>query len=330
MNDSSRGPSTSSLLETPTSRRRFLELASKLSVAFGLSTTLVGRMAEAAERVIEGRAPVIWLQGQACSGCSISLLNSEDPGPLELITQQISLKYHPTLSAVTGSAGIDIVESWAAGDEPFVLVVEGSLPETMPEACKVNGIPLLDVVERAARAATAVVAVGSCAAFGGIPAAAGNPTGAQAIPPLLRGRGVQAPIVRIPGCPSHPDWVVGTLVHLLEFGLPPLDGLGRPQAFFSRLVHDQCPRFSDFEREHFAEDYGEDGCLFRLGCLGVITHADCTVRMWNSGANSCINAGAPCIGCAGAGFALDPQLALSRVNEKDPGDDPRGDGSVGR
>lgn len=315
-------------LESPTTRRQFLELAGKLSVAFGLSHTLVPQLAEAASRVFEGRAPVLWLQGQACSGCSISLLNSSDPDPIELITQQISLKYHPTLSAATGHPAVEIVEAWAALEKPYVLVVEGSLPASMPTACQVGEAPLAELVLRAARSATAVVAVGSCSAFGGIPSAAGNPTGAQSVPALLRHHGIRTPLVRVPGCPAHPDWIVGTLVHLLEFGMPQLDSLERPTAFFSRLVHDQCQRFADYEREFFAQDYGDPGCLFELGCLGPRTHADCTVRMWNSGASSCITAGAPCIGCAGADFAKDHEVAFSRVSEPDR--DENGHGGSGR
>ena len=303
--------------ESTMSRRDFLELAAKLSVAFGLSQTVVPRLADAAEKLFQGRAPVLWLQGQACSGCSISMLNVKDPDPIDLITRQVALKYHPTLSAATGHPAIEIVEAWAALDQPYVLVVEGSLPAKMPSACKVGETPLADLVLKAARRATAVVSVGNCAAFGGIPAASGNRTGAISVPEILQGEGVRTPHVRVPGCPSHPDWTVGTLLHLIEVGLPPVDELDRPKAFFSRLVHDQCPRFSDYEREAFAKDYGDAGCLFKLGCLGPLTHSDCNIRLWNSGAGSCISRGAPCIGCASPRFARDDQFALTRVSETD-------------
>ncbi len=308
-------------------RRHFLEVAAKLSVAFGLAPSVVPDLAEAAENLFEGRAPVVWLQGQSCSGCSISLLNSEDPGPLELITRRVALKYHPTLSAATGAPGIEIVESWIAGDRPFVLVVEGSLPETLESACTVGDRPLRELVVRAADRAHAVVAAGTCAAFGGIPAAAGNPTGARDVPAVLAAAGVTTPLLRVPGCPPHPDWIVGTLLHLIRVGLPKVDELDRPVAFYGRLVHDQCQRFADYERQFFARDYGEPGCLFKLGCLGPVTHADCNVRLWNSGAGSCINRDAPCAGCAGEAFARDDRIALTRFGER-PGPDDDGEGHV--
>mgnify|MGYP001095047658 CR=1 FL=1 len=306
------------------SRRDFLEVAARFSVMFGLAPTLVGDLAKASERLFEGRAPVIWLQGQACSGCSISLLNTEDPGPLELITRSIALKYHPTLSAATGHHAIDIVEEWIGGSEDFVLVVEGSLPRDLKSACMVGEHPLEDLVLAAAQRATAVAAVGTCAAFGGVPSAAGNPTGAWSIPELLADKRIRTPLVRVPGCPSHPDWIVGTLLHLIQVGVPPVDDLQRPKAFYSRLIHETCQRYADYESERFAHDYGEPGCLFKLGCLGPITHADCNVRLWNSGAGSCIGRNAPCVGCASEHFAKNVDLALTRFSEDDD------EGHVGR
>jgi len=144
--------------------------------------------------------------------------------------------------------------------------------------------------------------VGICATAGGIPGAEGNSTGAMSVPAFLKQAGIAIPCIVIPGCPAHPDWIVGTLVHVLQFGPPPLDELGRPKAFFSKFIHDQCPRFADYERENFAKKFGDDGCLFRLGCAGPITKADCNLRQWNGGTNTCIKAGAPCIGCAWEGF----------------------------
>jgi hydrogenase small subunit len=163
---------------------------------------------------------------------------------------------------------------------------------------------------RAAKSAKAVVAVGTCAAFGGIPAAEGNPTGSVSVPKFLTDSGVQAATICVPGCPAHPDWLLGTLAHVLKFGLPALDTLGRPKVFFSHVLHDQCPRFADYERENFAMAFGEPGCLFKLGCLGPNTVADCATRQWNGGVNSCIRAGAPCIGCAGKDFVAKTAFPL--------------------
>jgi hydrogenase small subunit len=185
----------------------------------------------------------------------------------------------------------------------YILAVEGAVPGAMPRACHFGDEPFGVQLQRAARQAKAVLSVGSCAAFGGIPAAENNPTGAVSVPGFLKQAGVATPVVSIPGCPVHPDWLVGSIVHILKFGLPPLDERGCPIAFCGRLVHDQCPRFADYERENFAKAFSEEGCMFKLGCQGPLTKADCNLRLWNGGTNTCIRSGAPCIGCASASFA---------------------------
>ena len=174
---------------------------------------------------------------------------------------------------------------------------------------------MTEQVVRAAKGADAVLAIGSCAAFGGIPAAEGNVTGAMNVADYLKERGVDKPVIRLPGCPSHPDWMVGTIVHVLEFGMPEMDEYGRPTMFYGKALHDQCPRYADFEAENFAAQFADDGCLFELGCLGPVTNADCTTRLWNGGTNSCIKANAPCIGCAGEDFALEKGTSFHRKVE---------------
>jgi len=297
------------------SRRRFMKLAGSLALAMGLGPGFAPQVAEALESLATGQAPVLWLQGQSCSGCSVSLLNSENPGPARVLTKYISLLFHTTLSAATGHTAMEVVEkSIAAGG--YFLAVEGAMPAGMPKACMMGHRPVTELVLQAAQKAKAVLAVGSCAAFGGIPAAQNNPTGAVDAPTFLKAKGVNTPVIRLPGCPVHPDWMVGTLVHLIKFGMPKLDKEGRPTMFYGRLLHDRCPRFADYERENFAKNFGDDGCLFRLGCLGPVNHSDCATRYWNRGANTCIAAGAPCIGCASEIFARSAALPFYRKGEK--------------
>jgi hydrogenase small subunit len=283
-------------------RRSFLELGARLGALMGVGAGAIPRLALALEHMASGAAPVLWLQGQSCSGCSVSLLNGTAPGPAALLTQYIQLVFHQTISAATGQAAVAAVDR-AIAQGGYLLCVEGAVPAGMPKACQFGGEVFGTQVLRAAQNAKAVIAVGTCAAFGGIPAAEGNPTGAVSVPEHFNSRGIKAPTIRLPGCPPHPEWLLGTLTHILSSGLPPLDAQGRPRMFFDRLLHDMCPRFADYERERFAQSFGEPGCLFKLGCLGPITHADCTVRLWNGGINSCITAGAPCAGCAGPEFA---------------------------
>ena len=299
----------------PITRRSFITLSLRLAAMMGLGSSAVPAMADALERIVRGRAPALWLQGQCCSGCSVSLLDSEPLGADQLLTRQIALAFHQTLSGATGHQAVETVDrAIAAGG--FILVVEGSVPASMPRACFFGEENFGSQLLRAARAAKAVVAVGTCATSGGIPAAEGNPTGATSVPAFLTRSGVATPCISIPGCPAHPDWIVGTLVHVLQFGLPQLDKAGRPAAFFGKLVHDQCPRFADYERENFAKNFGDDGCLFHLGCAGPLTRADCNLRQWNGGTNTCIRAGAPCIGCAWEGFAAKRDFPFYLKNDR--------------
>ena len=296
------------------SRREFLKMGTGLAAMMGLGPLAAPEMARALEKMVAKQAPVLWLQGQSCSGCSVSFLNTAHPDPAEVLVRYISLLFHSTISSATGHVAMDVINK-AIDKGGLILVVEGSIPRGMDKACVVGHEPVSRQVLRAARAADAVVALGSCAAFGGIPAAQGNPTGAVDVPAFLSSGGVKKPVVRLPGCPTHPDWLVGTLAHILRFGLPPLDALGRPKMFYGRLVHDTCPRFADYERENFAMKFGDDGCLFKLGCQGPITYADCTLRYWNRGANTCIKAGAPCIGCASENFARSADYSFYRKSE---------------
>lgn len=295
-------------------RRDFIKQSSALAAMMGLGSFAIPDIARAMQTLSAVNPPVLWIQAQSCSGCSISLLNSENPGPVELLTRYISLVSHQTLSMATGDTFIDTMEK-SMDHGGYFLVVEGSIPAGMPKACLMNHEPVADIIVRAARSAKAVITIGTCASFGGIPAAEGNSTGAVSVPDYLDGKNIKKDIIRLPGCPSHPDWLVGTLVHLLSFGMPKLDSLNRPEMFYSRLVHDQCPFFADYEKENFAEKIGDKGCLFKLGCCGPITYADCNIRKWNSGTNTCITASAPCTGCASENYVAKKDFPLFRKNE---------------
>jgi hydrogenase small subunit len=290
------------------SRRDILKIGVNLAAVMGMSA-LAPQIAEAVEALAAGNVPVLWLQAQSCSGCSVSTLNSDKPGPAQILTQLISLRFNATLSAATGHQAVEVINK-TIEEGGFYLVVEGAIPTGMPEACVVGDEPVTRQIQRAASKCKAIVALGTCAVFGGIPAAENNPTGAVRLSAFLASQKIDKPTISIPGCPPHPDWLVGTLAHLVKFGLPALDKEGRPLMFFSRVIHDQCPRFADYERERFAKTFSDNGCLFQLGCLGPNTKADCTLRSWNSGVNSCIRAGAPCVGCASELFAAKKSLAF--------------------
>ncbi len=296
-------------------RRKFLELSLKLSVITGLGASAIPRISEALELLSSGQAPLLWLQGQSCTGCSVSLLNGEQPDPVALLTQYISLRFHATLMAGTGEISMAVLNN-SIDEGGYLLAIEGSIPAGMPEACLVGGELFTDQVARAAAKAAAVVAIGTCAAYGGIPAAENNPTGAEDVSVFLKNKGISVPVISLPGCPPHPDWMTATLVHVLKFGIPDLDESGRPKMFFGEVLHDQCPRYADYERERFAKNFSDEGCLFKLGCLGPNTYSDCALRLWNSGTNHCIKAGAPCIGCTSKEFAAKQSFSFYRINEQ--------------
>jgi len=290
-------------------RREFIKAAGKLAVLMGLGRGAAASVAEAMAQMASGQAPVLWLQGQSCSGCSVSLLNSAPLSPATFLTKYISLKFHQTLSTATGDMAVNAANV-TIEKGGFVLVVEGAVPAGMPEACIFGHEPFTQQLERAASKASAILTVGTCSSFGGIPAAENNPTGSVSAIDYLQKKGIQKPMVRIPGCPPHPDWVVGSVVHLLKFGMPELTETLAPKMFFGTALHDHCPRFADYERQNFARTFGEKGCLFKLGCQGPVTKADCTRRRWNEKTNDCIACGAGCIGCAAPHFAKRSDFAF--------------------
>ena len=279
-------------------RREFFKLCASSAAGAGISQLYVPEVVAA----LENAPPVIWLQGQSDSGCSVSLLNTTHPSISEVLLKIISLRYHSTIMTGTGESAnspLEDIKKDASGK--FILIVEGAIPkdgayciigEKDGKQISINDA-LLDLAPHAA----AIVAVGACAAFGGIPAARPNPTGAMSVSQFLG-----KPVVNIPGCPSHPDWIVGTLVHILLYGMPELDEHGRPTMFFSKLIHENCPRYYYFADGQYATNFGEEGCLIQLGCKGPVTHSDCASRRWNSGVNWCIDNGGMCIGCCSPTF----------------------------
>ncbi len=257
--------------------------------------------------------PVLWLQGGGCSGCSVSLLNSVSPNPRNILVDEvvpgkhINLRFHPTVMAGAGDPAVaELERTRQEATNGYLVVVEGSVPLGSDGAYARSGerqgeeVSMLAWVTSLAPDALAVVAVGTCAAFGGIPSGAPNPTGSVGVREVLSAEGIDTPLVNVPGCPPHPDWIVGTIASLLLQGLPTdgaLDEYLRPKAFYGQLIHENCPRRAYFDEGKFAEKLSDPYCLYELGCKGPVTHADCPTRLWNNGVNWCVGSGAPCIGC---------------------------------
>jgi len=270
--------------------------------------------------------PAVWVQTAGCTGCSVSLLNTVNPSIKHLLIDQvlplkhINLRFHPTVMAGAGKPAVDILDdSVERASGEYILIVEGSIPTAHEGLYGSIGerdgkpVTMMTRVSELSRHASAVVALGTCAAYGGIPAADPNPTGCVSVAQLLGEQGIKTPVINIPGCPPHPDWFVGTIATLLLTGSTgDLDEYRRPKAFYGKTIHENCPRRAYYDENKFAAKFGETGCNYNLGCRGPVTHADCPLRLWNSRVNWCIGCGSTCIGCTESAFPDD----LSPLYEK--------------
>ncbi|MCW5665899.1 MAG: hydrogenase small subunit [Piscinibacter sp.] len=288
------------LRERGVSRRALLKYAGWIGSLMALPPGLAPAMAEGLAQA--RRQAVIWLSFQECTGCTESLTRSFSPTLEELIFDFISLDYHHTLQAASGEAAEAARRrSMQENAGKYIVVVDGSVPVADGGVYSViAGQSNLDMLAETVSQAAAVVAVGTCAAFGGLPEARPNPTGAVSIAQLVKDK----PVVNIPGCPPLPQAMAGTLVHLLSFGrLPELDALGRPRAFFGETIHDRCYRRPFYERGLFAHRFDDEGarqgwCLYELGCKGPVTYNACASLKWNGGVSFPIQSGHGCIGCS--------------------------------
>jgi hydrogenase small subunit len=288
------------VLGRPIERRSFLKICTLAAAAVGLPAA-AGRLF--AEQAAAGLRPsVIWLSFQECTGCTESLLRTAHPALDELILDLISLDYHEALMVPSGHLAEEArLAAMNRHDGQFVLVVEGAIPTAEGGIyCQIGGRTALDLVTEAADRAGAIIAIGSCASWGGIPSADPNPTGAKGAPEVLAGKTV----VTIPGCPANPYNFLGTVLQFATFGtLPELDDKGRPMFAYGRTIHEHCPRRPHFDAGRFAERFGDEGhrlgyCLYKLGCKGPQTYANCSTQHFGeiNGAWP-IGIGHPCFGC---------------------------------
>ncbi|MFC1875204.1 hydrogenase small subunit [Chloroflexota bacterium] len=296
------------LLRPPkTTRRDFIKIAGASLALLGLSQALTPKVVKALEST-SGKPAVIWLEGQDCAGCTESFLNSQEPLAVSLLLDTISLRYHETAMAASGYHSEAALEATIAEGD-YVLVIEGSIPLAEDGLyCTVSGKTFRDIVGEAASNAAAIIPVGSCATYGGIPGA--GPT--DAVGYLFRGTKKhhyyddivgEKPVINLPTCPLHPERLVAVIVHYLTFGtVPPLDDFNRPLAFYGTLQHDNCERRGNFEAGRFITDWGdpdqEGWCLYLKGCRGPWAHQDCWKRLWNNRTSYCIASNAPCVGCS--------------------------------
>ncbi|MFA6135468.1 MAG: hydrogenase small subunit [Phycisphaerae bacterium] len=302
------------------SRRDFLKASSAVAAALGLRS--LGFLTEEA-LAAEGTPTVVWLQAQGCTGCSVSLLNSIYYTTIDkLLLNTLDMQYNSTVMAGAGSTAVNAANAaYAKGG--YILAVEGAIPTASNgQYCTVwPGMTALAAVQKFAAKASCVLAVGTCASFGGVSAAGANPTGAKSVQAVV---GTSKPLINVAGCPIHPDWLVGTIAYILKNGrAPALDSRRRPADYFRNTIHSACPYRNNSPippssghgggaactachgsgAPTGAARLGQTGCMYPLGCKGPTTRGDCPTRKWNSaaagayGVNWCISAGAPCSGC---------------------------------
>lgn len=264
---------------------------------------------------------LVWMQTGACSGDTMSLLCADRPSLENLLKQQdIRLLWHPSLTSETRFG--PVLEALLARREPLdILCIEGSLM-TGPDGSGLydtwKGTAKIDIVRQLAGLARHVVAMGTCAAFGGVHAAPPNPTDCtglqfmKAAPGGLLGEawrgGAGLPVINVAGCPAHPNTITKVLAMLASGETLELDELNRPVTFFSSLVHQGCTRNEYHEYDAEDDAFGGRGCMFfSLGCRGPLTRAPCNTELWN-GRSSKTRAGVPCFGCTAPGFPADQDL----------------------
>ncbi len=294
------------------SRRSFLMFCSGLMIAapYGLAITNKKTPEDVAAGLGKVTRPiVIWLNFQDCTGCTVATLQSAHPGFADLILNVISLEYHETLMAGSGlqarKALEDAVRKYSG---KYILVVEGSIPSKEKGIyMMLAGRPALEVLSDIGSKASAIIAIGSCASWGGIPSAVPDPTGAVGVADLLP----KHSIINIPGCPPNPYTMLGVILQYAADGtFPDTDEQRRPKFAFDRNIHDQCTRRAHFDAGNFVKQYGDAGhregwCLYEMGCKGPDTHAGCSTRNFNDITDVWpIGIGAPCIGCTEKSIAF--------------------------
>jgi hydrogenase small subunit len=299
------------------SRRDFFAYCRNSSAALALGTLQLSRL-EKALAATTGPT-VLWLQGAACTGCSVSFLNrigaSAPLTAADVLMQTVNLAYHPNLMGAAGELAVaQAKRAYDAGG--YILCVEGGVPTAFGGntclAWTVQGQDttfhqaVLDYSSRAAQ----VIAIGTCASFGGVAGAGPNPTGVKGVGAITLKNAIN-----IAGCPPHPDWIVWAIAALLTNSVGALDCYNRPVALYGKTVHQQCWRLNNFAAGQFASAYGEDNlCLSRLGCHGPQTQSACPATGWNNMANWCVDANATCLGCTSPAF---PFASIRRTNHAD-------------
>ncbi len=287
------------------SRRDFLAFCASMAAVLGLPKTASAAIAKAVET---GKRPIlVWLEFQDCAGNTESFLRAGHPTVADLILESISLNYHETLMVAAGSQSEAALEDTVAKHRgEYIALVEGAIPADADSGyCMVGGRSALDIAREVCGSAAATVAVGTCATFGGLPAAHPNPTRALSVADAVPG---VRNLINMSACPANAENITALIVYYLTVKRwPPLDQYRRPLFAYGTLIHDACERRAHFDSGQFVEEWGDEAhrhgyCLYRMGCKGPATAQNCPNVQWNGHTNWPIGCGHPCLGCAEPNF----------------------------
>lgn len=285
-------------------RRDFIKWAGALTATMALPASFVPLTVRAAE--VANRLPVIWLHMAECTGCSESLLRSEDPSIDSIIFDYISLEYHETVMAAAGfQAEKSLHNAIKKHKGNYILMVEGGIPYGTEYFLTIGAEGRTGAQEcrDAAEGAAAIFAIGTCSSFGGVQAAYPNPSNAQPLSKIIN-----KPVINVPGCPPSEKNIVGNIMYFVMFGtLPALDAYNRPTWAYGHRIHDLCERRGHFDAGEFVQSFGDENakngyCLYKMGCKGPYTFNNCSKLRFNSHTSWPIQAGHGCIGCSEPNF----------------------------
>ncbi len=287
------------------SRRDFLAFCASMAALLGLPKAAAGAIAQAVET--EKRPILVWLEFQDCAGNTESFLRSGHPTVAELLLDTISLNYHETLMVAAGEQAESALEDTVAKHKgEYVALVEGAIPGDIDSGyCTIGGRSALDIAREVCGSAAATVAVGTCATFGGLPAAHPNPTRALSVADAVPG---VKNLINMSACPANAENIAALIVYYLTIKRwPPLDQYRRPLFAYGVSIHDGCERRAHFDSGQFVEAWGDEAhrhgyCLYQMGCKGPATSQNCPNVQWNGHTNWPIGCGHPCIGCAEPNF----------------------------
>jgi len=286
-------------------RRDFLAFCGGMASVLALPKAAAARIAAELQKT---EKPILaWLEFQDCCGNTESFLRASRPTTAEVVLDTLSVDYHETIMAAAGhQAEALLAKTVNEKKGGYLAVVEGSIPTGANGAyCTIGGRSALQIAREVCGGAVATIAMGTCATFGGLPAAAPNPTGALGVADAVPG---VKNLVNLSACPANVENLTALIVYFLTFKhWPPLDSWRRPLFAYGKAIHDNCERRAHFDAGQYVEEWGDEGhrtgyCLYKMGCKGPVTFQNCPNVRWNEGTNWPIGCGHPCLGCAEPDF----------------------------